>query len=409
MKKSIIINVLVGLLIFFCKVNSWSQLVALGCGGERYTEEVFSAATMTTVKYGEALNYDGTIMELEMDVFQPENDTLLQRPIVVFAHSAVGDRSEMHPLCEQFSRRGYVTASISYREGDGIGQYNNYISAGIRHMQDMKAAVRFFRNDYNTDNLLKVDTNFIFVGGFSLGANMALSTAYWDEGDSLNLVIDSLISVEGGTEGNSNEFLDESSRVQGVINLSGAMLFKEWIDEEEAAIASYHGTNDQIASIGHFLFEGVFFMDGSEEIHQEAAVKNIPNYFHLVPGGGHFDIYEASFTDEYNAFKEGTFKLFKDSVLCKNTVSSIPTDGVTEQIVNIFPNPASEKLTILHDGNELVEFFIFDNLGRRLGRWTLDSSQSNLELTNFHAGIYFYFIKNEANYIQSGKLFITKK
>ena len=149
-------------------------------------------------------------------------------------------------------------------------------------------------------------------------------------------------------------------------------------------------------------------MDGSEEIHQEATIKNIPNYFHPVSGGGHFDIYQASFSDEYNAFKAGTFKLFKDSVLCKNLVSSIPSDIFAEQIVKLFPNPASEKLNILYDGNQLLELLIFDNMGRKLGRWTIDNTKSDLELINFHSGIYFYFIKNEANYIQSGKLVINK-
>ena len=72
MKKLILTNVFAGLLILFCNVNIWSQPVALGCEGERYVEEVFSATTMATVTYGEAVNYDGTMEVLEMDIFPSE-------------------------------------------------------------------------------------------------------------------------------------------------------------------------------------------------------------------------------------------------------------------------------------------------------------------------------------------------
>ena len=68
-----------------------------GCDGIRYANEVFSSTIQTTVKYGENLNF-GNSEELFMDVFEPENDTLSKRPVVVLAHGGFflfGDKTDM--------------------------------------------------------------------------------------------------------------------------------------------------------------------------------------------------------------------------------------------------------------------------------------------------------------------------
>ncbi len=409
MKNVETLILLVGLFMLVGQVNIWGQEKAQGCDGPRYEDEVAEAVTITTVKYDEAMNYDGSIIELEMDIFQVENDTFSRRPVVILAHSVVDDRTEMYHLCEQFSRRGYVAASMDYRGGDGVRTYEKYVHVGIRQIQDMKAAVRFFRNDYMADNLFRVDTNYIFVGGFSIGGVMSLHTGYWDDGDNVDPIIDSLLNIEGGIEGNSNEFLNVSSRVQGVINLSGAILHKEWIDQGEAAVVSYHGTADDVVSIRRHLFDGLYFTDGTEEVHQQAAIKNIPNYFHPVSGGGHFDIYEESFSDQFHAFKEATFKFFKESVLCKSPINSISPANFIEQKARIFPNPASRILHIQHDEYEILELIIFDCLGKEIGHWKVNNIEKTIEINKLNSGLYYYTLKNEVHYIQSGKIVINNR
>lgn len=55
----------------------------------------------------------------------------------------------MTRLCQEFARRGYVTATASYRLGVSIGITNpldaEFAKAAIRATQDAKAAVRFLR------------------------------------------------------------------------------------------------------------------------------------------------------------------------------------------------------------------------------------------------------------------------
>lgn len=218
-----------------------------------------------------------------------------------------------------------------------------------------------------------------------------------------------MINIEGGLEGNSNEFLDVSSRVQDVINLSGGLQFKERIIEGDAALANYHGTNDQLVPFGHDIFLGPNngYMDGSEEIHRQATAKNVPNHLHPVFGGGHYDIYREPYLDEYKSFREAAFDLFRDSVLCKRASTSIRTTRMEEEAVKLFPNPASEFLNIEYPGDELLELLIFDGLGRQLGIWKFDRSKTNIHISSFLSGIYFYFIKKEINHVQSGKLVIN--
>ena len=62
-------------------------------------------------------------------------------------------------MCEYFARRGYVAASIDYRLYDGVlfPTPDSLVMADemLKAVSDMKAAVRFFREDADQSNIYK--------------------------------------------------------------------------------------------------------------------------------------------------------------------------------------------------------------------------------------------------------------
>ena len=57
-----------------------------------------------------------------MDIYQPKDDTLLERPAIIFIHSGAfftgsNEAQDMVALSQSAAKRGYVAISSSYRLG----------------------------------------------------------------------------------------------------------------------------------------------------------------------------------------------------------------------------------------------------------------------------------------------------
>ena len=48
-------------------------------------------------------------------------------------------------------------------------------------MADLKSLIRYIKKDHVQSNILKIDTNSIFAGGYSAGAVTAIHSAYVDD------------------------------------------------------------------------------------------------------------------------------------------------------------------------------------------------------------------------------------
>ncbi|MFN5885191.1 MAG: alpha/beta hydrolase [Bacteroidota bacterium] len=89
----------------------------------RFRDSVFASIKVdSNVAYGTNNTFLGVPQNLVMDIYQPEGDTANSRPVIVIAHGGSfinGDRRlpDVVHLCKQFAKRGYVTASIQYRQG----------------------------------------------------------------------------------------------------------------------------------------------------------------------------------------------------------------------------------------------------------------------------------------------------
>ena len=160
----------------------------------RYVNTVFQNVTIASnVVYGSApfLNspyYDETntsTANLVMDIYQPAGDILTNRPAIIFAHGGgfvSGNRNhdDMVAFCDTFARKGYVTATIEYRQG--VYTFTDvpmhYTRAVYRGAQDGRTAVRFLRANAAAYG---IDPDKIYFAGSSAGGFIGLHDIYMDD------------------------------------------------------------------------------------------------------------------------------------------------------------------------------------------------------------------------------------
>jgi len=184
--------------------------------GVRYLDPVFPNVTVTNnITYGQAINADGVLQSLELDLYEPTGDTELQRPVFVWAHGGFftqGNKSEIGTIAPFMAQRGYVVLSIEYRLNpalpEGLAGYSAseqlpydlaLLVETIRDGQhDMQAAVRWARANAAARRL---DPTRIATGGFSAGATMSVAVAYNsdDPGSSGNPGYSSSVTAAIGT------------------------------------------------------------------------------------------------------------------------------------------------------------------------------------------------------------------
>jgi carboxylesterase type B len=110
------------LLLIFSGVESGSAQVNY-CLTSRFDTEIFqNIVTTSNVTFGSSISSSGAPTTLTLDVYEPANDTMTERPLIVWVHggSFVGGTKndpDVTSLCEHFAKRGYVCASINYRLG----------------------------------------------------------------------------------------------------------------------------------------------------------------------------------------------------------------------------------------------------------------------------------------------------
>ena len=292
-------------------------IIAQTACGDRYQTDVFTDFTVTQdIQYGSNVDVEGNNKILKFDFYEPTGDDLAARPLIIWAHGGAfvaGNENSIDivNLCEAFSRKGYVNASINYRLlsneyiaaqlGAGVPLEEIFFDAVVKAVGDMRAAVRFFRKDAATDNIYHIDPNQIYVGGASAGGFMALHTAYLTtESDFDNYtIVDGMqfVNANGGFEGNSGN-AGYSSAVSGAINLCGAIGSPDFMQANEVPVVSIHGDADTVVpydsaspdanGFGEIELYGSFF------VHQQANLLGIHNALWTLEGEEHMAHANAS-------------------------------------------------------------------------------------------------------------------
>lgn len=314
------------------------------CDG-RYQEEIFDDVSVSTVTYSDVNN-------LKVDIYQPEGDLETKRPLIILAHggsfvAGVRTNPSMVSLGNQFAKRGYVVASISYRLMSAFDLFNasSALNGVAEAISDGRSAVRFFRKTYEEGNEYGIDPDQIYFGGNSAGGVIAVHVAFMEEGDVTNE--DLLIALEnnGGIEGNSgNE--GYSSAVNGAISLAGAIADVDFITSSDfdKILISCHGDADNTVPnfCGQPLNNPVLpELCGGGAMFENSQEIGFDNHNHLVfEGSGHVP-WEFGGSSEV-AMVDFVSEHLYNSLDC----AEVNLDEVVVGEPIIFPNPTESRFTI---------------------------------------------------------------
>lgn len=177
-----------------------------GCdwpAGTRYVHRVFDGVeVIADVPYRTAVRYDGTPVDLLLNLYLPAGDTATERPVMLWQFGGGwtwGDRNQLDVYGHDSARRGYVGVTIDYRtrdEEDDDVIAPDPLGAFFDAYDDGVAAVAWLR-DHAAD--YGIDPDVIVTGGVSAGAVNSLGLGY-------------LPPLRGPS----------ASPVQGVVSISGA-------------------------------------------------------------------------------------------------------------------------------------------------------------------------------------------
>jgi len=389
-------------------IGLWAFLSALlpsqnpGCDGSRYLDNVFPTVKKTTVVYAPTISHLGQNINLSMDVYEPEGDNLSARPVVILAHGGsfmFGDRTMMQQWCELLAKKGYLAASIQYRLfpwlSSGFPDSTEVFDTAIKATGDMKAAVRYFREDAATANLFRADAANIFIGGYSAGAVTALHTAYLDLNDQIPTFLKNLVTANGGLEGISGTASNKtySSHSNAVVNMSGGLYRSFWVDDTESPLVSIHGTADATVPYTFGLAANIAFLEGSSLVHGQAETVGLWNNLLSVPGAGHTNLYEQA---QWKPFID-TFWVNTTTLLEYLTCATV---GLTEAATtfepwSIFPNPSSEGFRVqLPESETSADLRVFDLLGKLVYQQKNIIDQTDVQTNGLPKGAYMVQLLN---------------
>jgi poly(3-hydroxybutyrate) depolymerase len=279
----------------------------------RYDQRIFSAydktanviyANAPALSYPYLLESSTSNQNLSLDIFQPAGDTAQKRALIIFAHSGgflngTKDNEDMQALCDSFSRRGYVTASLNYRLGFNPFSSSSSERAAWRGVQDASAAVRFFKHNAA---LYKIDTANIFIWGSSAGSFMALGLAYMDDNERpVSTYSSGIFQPNLGCKDCTGNNYTNSSLVTGIISCWGATKDSAWIqNNNNIPVQLFHGTADATVPFTEgypFGLSTISYVRGSQQINEQLNRTSIYHEFYPVTGLSH----------EYWGTSNGTF------------------------------------------------------------------------------------------------------
>lgn len=386
---------------------AWGQVSS--CDGTRYTTFGYVPSASLDILYGNATTYAGNNQDLYLDFYEPSGDVATERPLVILAFGGSfisGTRQDMEWMCQYYTALGYATATIDYRLYDGalfpLPDSVAMTEEVLMAVSDMKASVRFFKEDAANANTYKIDTNYIFVGGISSGGITASHLALLDSNDVIESYIQPLLANNGGWTGNSSTNTQHTSDVRGLLNFSGALRKASYIDSSDPDFFSVHDDQDEVvpyaagaASIAGFpiiTMEGSFLMD------QQAQSASVPTELITFPGNGHVSYFQGSQSVADSVLWESATFLY--DIVCPQYAATSALSSLEN--VAIFPNPTSNELHVEWDANIEATVEIRNILGELISTVSPSGSATTLNMESLSPGVYIVRVSsNEGTYVQS--------
>ena len=369
------------------------------CDGNRYTSRIFTEVdSVMDIQYGQAITLGGKSQKLLMDIYEPHEDAMEKRPLIIMAHGGAfisGDRSQTAEFCREFARRGFVCANIEYRlidffVLDSLGLFEAVIMA----INDMRAAVRYFREDAASINTYRIASASVFVAGVSAGAIMASHLGFLDPMDEVPDFIQSIIREHGGFEGNSSTNTQFSSEVQGVLNYSGALMRSSWIDGNDVPVYSAHDDQDPTVPCTYNTSNVVpfpVFMYGSCDMKSAADQVKITNALYLVSNSTGHVSYVYNENTRNLVFQESA--AFLKAIICGGTSDVSQEFAIKDLGVSVYPNPFLNILNIKTDSE--IQSISVNNLTGQCYLEMANFSGDQLDLSNLPGGMYLIRFKTD--------------
>jgi acetyl esterase/lipase len=280
-------------------ISSFTIIIAQNI---RYIDEVFENVIKTEdVVYGNApdlpfwflIESNTNDVDLDMDVYEPEGDTLSNRPVIIFVHTGAffsghNELGDVVTLSNSAAKRGYVAISLNYRLGLNVLSTYSAERAVYRAVQDGSAAIRYLR-EYPED--FNIDPDNIFMWGTSAGSFVALHLAYADDEDRPESTYGGGSDPDlGCSDCEGNPYVHDR-KPNAIVSCWGAVGDLDWIDPDDTVPAiMFHGTADPIIPIN----SGVPLLDillpivyGSNLIHDRLDEVGIENELYAESGELH--------------------------------------------------------------------------------------------------------------------------
>lgn len=385
----------------------------------RYTEvQFFDSSQMTigtNIRYGIAQDYMGSPDTLLMDLYYPNlvADTSPKRPFILLFHGggfSSGDKisGDIRDLCVHLALRGFVCASANYRLGHDFSEYGQY-KARYRAIQDGHAALRYIVNNANA---VRIDTNWLFVGGQSAGSLLAMGMVYADqfELDSVSLKYSSTAAgVELGNLYTSGNNLTNTYSIKGIFNNWGGAVKTEVDKDELIPTVAFHGALDTTVLIDADNSFAYYTLNGSRAIHNHLIANSVCSELTVDTTGDH-----GIFRNASSKFRAQRASCFFKSVFCNNCTSFYTTDSVPSNCsipvsvdeynfgstVKVYPNPFKNAFKI--EGMDgALDVSIYNCLGQLVYKNKTENGDVQVDLL---PGIYFLNLKQ----VESNKSFTRK-
>lgn len=355
------------------------------------------------IVYGSNITSDGDVIDLTMDIFEPSIPSEKPRPVMILAHGGgffdgSKEMAEVVWFCEDFAKRGFVTASINYRKEASVLSLidrEKMIKAVIRATEDYKAAIRFFYRSAEESNPYDIDANYIIVGGTSAGSIAAMHAVFMDEFYKLpsnyqgwvqEIVGDTTMIGNSGNAGYPQE-------VAGIINISGAIISPIHLeDNADIPIFSAHNQVDLTIPYawGHpYQLPFLPTLAGSLPIHKK--MKEIGGYSKLyaineinhVP---HTNFDGTKNEEVYNTSMRRIADFLRYIVPC----TEITTDIIDHQHqqLTVYPNPVKNKVEIKGLPNAQEYIFSLMDISGKVLEDRLVIQQEQLDLGTHSNGLY---------------------
>jgi hypothetical protein len=451
----------------------------------------YSYDSTMNVTYGTAINFNGKVDTLKMDIYEPScGDISSKKPLLIWIHGGAflaGDKNEssITNLCKQFAKRGYVTASINYRLGfvsDDVawncnfpnyscvfaGDSAEWIRAWYRGVQDAKGALRYL---INRCSQLKIDVNNVFIAGESAGSLISLGVGLLDtiiERMPQTFAIGALPNPNNNTSncsyntsqtftsanvprpdlGGIDGIIEPSTinyTIKGIGNNYGA-LFSNLLKYSKAghtkpAIYSFHQPCDIVVPIDSGqVYQGLSWcMTNGYNCY---AIKNTAKLY----GSRTFSIWNTTNNHGYTIHNEFTSTAFPysflfgtgscadqvnnpchaydNSVLRENNLAAFfaplisataicDTGAITsirsfnkETKFYLYPNPTDNTVTFQVKNYKAGIVRLYDLLGVCVKTISITQEKTEIDLSEFSAGVYYLTFTNK--YLSSSSAKIIK-